>query len=161
MFTNLFFGLKQAAVPVSLREYLTLLEAMEKQVAIWDVEEFYFLARAALVKDERNIDKFDRVFAEVFKGLESVAGGGTDEVAQQDIPEEWLRKLAEKHLSEEDKAQIEALRLIADGDRHTAAAAKLGISESALKARLSSARVRLGARTTAEALKKAREFRLL
>lgn len=59
------------------------------------------------------------------------------------------------------KAQVEALRLIADGDRHTAAAAKLGISESALKARLSSARVRLGARTTAEALKKAREFRLL
>jgi LuxR family transcriptional regulator, quorum-sensing system regulator SdiA len=58
-------------------------------------------------------------------------------------------------------AQAEALRLIAGGDRHTAAAAKLGISESALKARLSSARVRLGARTTSEALKKAREYRFL
>ena len=72
MFTNLFYGLKQAKVPISLREYLTLLEAMEKGLAMWDVEEFYFLARAALIKDERNIDKFDRVFSEVFKG----GGGG-------------------------------------------------------------------------------------
>ncbi|MEP1208635.1 MAG: VWA domain-containing protein [Rhizobiaceae bacterium] len=109
MFTNLFFGLKQASVPVSLREYLTLLEAMQKNVAQWDVEEFYFLARAALVKDERNIDKFDRVFAEVFKGLETVSGVAGEEIKQQDIPEEWLQKLAEKHLSEEDKAQIEAM----------------------------------------------------
>ena len=109
MFTNLFFGFKQASVPVSMREYLTLLEAMEKNVAQWDVEEFYFLARVALAKDERNIDKFDRVFAEVFKGLESVSGLAGEEVAQQDIPEEWLRKLAEKHLREEDKAQIEAM----------------------------------------------------
>ena len=107
MFTNLFYGLKEAAVPVSLREYLTLLEGMESGLAMWDVEEFYFLARATLVKDERNIDKFDRVFAQVFKGLEAVAGG--PEIAQQDIPEEWLRRMAEKHLSEEEKAKIEAL----------------------------------------------------
>ena len=74
MFTNLFYGLKEASVPISLREYLTLLEAMEKGVAMWDVEEFYFLARSALIKDERNIDKFDRVFSQVFKGLEAVSG---------------------------------------------------------------------------------------
>ncbi|NKB54532.1 MAG: VWA domain-containing protein [Rhizobiaceae bacterium] len=111
MFTNLFFGLKQASVPVSLREYLTLLEAMQRGVAMWDVEEFYFLARAALVKDERNIDKFDQVFATVFKGLETVSGGGGDgdAAAGAEIPEDWLRKMAEKHLSDEEKAQIEAL----------------------------------------------------
>ncbi len=107
MFTNLFYSLKEAKVPVSLREYLTLLEAMERGVAMWDVEEFYFLARTALVKDERNIDKFDRVFAQVFKGLEAVSG--TEELESQEIPEEWLRKMAEKHLSEEEKKEIEAL----------------------------------------------------
>ncbi len=107
MFSNLFYGLKEASVPVSLREYLTLLEAMEQGVAMWDVEEFYFLARAALVKDERNIDKFDRVFAEVFKGLEAVSPmEGTE---PQALPEEWLRRMAEKHLSDEEKKQIEAL----------------------------------------------------
>ncbi|MEL6785164.1 MAG: VWA domain-containing protein [Pseudomonadota bacterium] len=107
MFTNLFYSLREAKVPISLREYLTLLEAMEKQVAVWDVEEFYFLARSALVKDERNIDKFDRVFAQVFKGLEAVSG--TEAVNEQAIPEEWLRRMADKHLTDEEKAQIEAL----------------------------------------------------
>ena len=107
MFTNLFYGLKQAKVPISLREYLTLLEAMEKGLAMWDVEEFYFLARAALIKDERNIDKFDRVFSVVFEGVEAVSG--IAEVGEEEIPEEWLRKMAEKHLSEEEKKQIEAM----------------------------------------------------
>lgn len=107
MFTNFFYSLKAAHVPITLREYLTLLEAMQKGVAMWDVEEFYFLARSALVKDERNIDKFDRVFAEVFKGLEVVSGD--EAVNSQELPEEWLRKMAEKHLSEEEKKQIEAL----------------------------------------------------
>ena len=107
MFTNLFYGLKQASVPISLREYLTLLEAMQRGMAMWDIEEFYFLARSALIKDERNIDKFDRVFAEVFKGLETVSG--SQAVGEQALPEEWLRKMAEKHLSEEEKRQIEAL----------------------------------------------------
>lgn len=107
MFSNLFYSLKEAKVPISLREYLTLLEAMDKGIAMWDVEEFYYLSRAALVKDERNIDKFDRVFAEVFKGVEAVAG--TSSVDPQDIPDEWLRKMAEKHLSPEEKKEIEAL----------------------------------------------------
>ena len=74
MFLNLFFGLKEAKVPVSLREHLTLIEAMQAGLVIYDVEEFYFLARSALVKDERHLDRFDRVFAEVFKGLETVSG---------------------------------------------------------------------------------------
>ena len=96
MFLNFFNELREAKVPVTLKEYLALMEAMDKGVIDRDVEDFYYLARAALVKDERNIDKFDRVFAEVFKGLEAVAGKATDEIAQQDIPDEWLKKLAEK-----------------------------------------------------------------
>jgi uncharacterized protein with von Willebrand factor type A (vWA) domain len=107
MFVNLFFGLREAKVPVSLREYLTLLEATRSGLVDYDVEGFYYLARATLVKDERNIDKFDRVFAEVFKGLEAVSG--EDGVSVQELPEEWLRKMAEKHLSPEEMKEIEAL----------------------------------------------------
>lgn len=106
MFDNLFFSLKQAAVPVTLREYLVLLEGMEQGLAMWDVEEFYFLSRAALVKDERFLDRFDQVFSHVFKGLEAVSG--PDAIDARSLPEDWLRKLAEKHLSEEEKKEIEA-----------------------------------------------------
>ena len=70
MFVTFFHELKAAGVPVTLREYLTLMEAMEKDLAARRVEDFYYLSRAALVKDERNLDKFDRVFGHVFKGLE-------------------------------------------------------------------------------------------
>jgi len=108
MFTGFFYKLKENRVPVSLREYLTLLEAVEKGLAGYSVEDFYYLARASLVKDERNLDKFDRVFSEHFKGVIDLADG-MDEVAETDIPEEWLHKLAEKFLSEEEKAEIEAL----------------------------------------------------
>ena len=104
MFITLFTELKSAGIPVSLREYLTLMEALEKDLAERSVEDFYYLARLSLVKDESNLDKFDRVFGHVFKGLDLMS-----EVPATDIPEEWLRKLAEKHLSEEEKAQIEAL----------------------------------------------------
>ena len=107
MFLPFFLSLKEAKIPVTLREYLTLLEAMERQLVTYDVEGFYYLSRAALVKDERNLDRFDRVFGETFKGLQSVSGqSAIDEV---ELPEEWLRKLAEKHLSEEEKKEIEAL----------------------------------------------------
>ncbi|MGG7565638.1 vWA domain-containing protein [Rhodovulum sp. DZ06] len=108
MFVDFFLGLRNAKVPVSLREYLTLLEAMDRQVVQYDIEGFYYLSRAALVKDERNIDRFDRVFSEVFKGLEAVSGApeGTDPIS---LPEEWLRKLAEKHLTKEQMEEIEAL----------------------------------------------------
>jgi uncharacterized protein with von Willebrand factor type A (vWA) domain len=107
MFLKLFFGLKAAKVPVSLREHLTLLEAMGAELVIYDVDEFYYLARSALVKDERHLDRFDRVFAEVFKGLEKPEG--KDGAETVDLPEEWLRKLAEKHLTDEEKELVESL----------------------------------------------------
>ena len=104
MFITFFTELKSAGVPVSLREYLSLMEALELDLAERKVEDFYYLARTALVKDESNLDRFDRVFGHVFKGLDLLS-----EAPAGEIPEEWLRKLAEKHLSEEEKAQIEAL----------------------------------------------------
>ncbi|MCT8972799.1 vWA domain-containing protein [Microbaculum marinisediminis] len=104
MFVTFFHELKQAGVPVTLREYLTLMEALERDLAQKRVEDFYYLSRACLVKDERNLDKFDQVFGHVFKGLELMSDG-----IEAEIPEEWLRKLAEKYLTEEEKAEIEAL----------------------------------------------------
>lgn len=104
MFINFFLELRSAKVPVSLREYLTLLDAMDAGLADYSIEHFYYLSRAALVKDEKNLDKFDQVFGHVFKGLEQ-----TEQVDVQDIPEEWLRKLAERTLTPEERAQIEAL----------------------------------------------------
>src|SRR5579864_984769 len=103
MFVNFFLELRQAKVPASLREYLTLMEAMRQNLAAYSVDDFYYLSRAALVKDERNLDKFDRVFGHCFKGIESLAETGVE------IPEEWLRKLAEKLLTDEEKRQIEAM----------------------------------------------------
>ena len=104
MFVSFFLELRKAGVPVSLREYLTLLEGMEAGVPGYSVENFYYFSRAAMVKDERHLDRFDQVFGHVFKGLELLDG-----VFGAEIPEEWLRKLAERHLSEEEKRQIEAL----------------------------------------------------
>src|SRR6201995_4568992 len=104
MFETFFHELKQAGVPVTLREYLTLMEAMQRDIAGRRVEDFYYLSRAALVKDERNLDKFDRVFGHVFKGIDVV-----DQTLAGEIPAEWLKKLTEKYLTEEEKKQIEAL----------------------------------------------------
>ena len=104
MFLTLFTELRQAKVPVSLREYLMLMEAMDRHVIGLEVDDFYFLARSALVKDEKNLDKFDRVFAHVFKGYEKV-----DESLLAEIPEDWLKKLADKFMTDEEKAQVEAL----------------------------------------------------
>ena len=104
MFVTFFQELKAAGLPVSLREYLTLLDALEADLADKKVDDFYYLSRAALIKDERNLDKFDRVFGHVFKGLEALGDG-----LEAEIPEEWLRKLAEKYLTEEEKADIKAL----------------------------------------------------
>jgi len=105
MFLNFFSELRAAKVPVSLREYLTLMEALDKGVIGRKVEDFYFLSRASLLKDERNLDKFDQVFGHVFKGLESTS----ELIDDAQIPEDWLRKLTEKYLTEEEKAEIEAL----------------------------------------------------
>jgi uncharacterized protein len=110
MFIDFFLKLRAAGVPVSLREFLTLQQAMQAGLAEYDVEHFYFLSRAALVKDERNLDRFDQVFGQCFKGLEPPPGAATpDAVVTVALPEEWLRKLAEKMLTAEEKAQIEAL----------------------------------------------------
>lgn len=105
MFLQFFTSLRQANVPVTLREYLTLMEALDAGLPEHNVENFYYLARAALVKDERNLDKFDRVFGETFKGLESLS----EAVEEAAIPAEWLKKLTEKYLSEEEKKKLEAL----------------------------------------------------
>ena len=104
MFVGFFLELRKAEVPVTLREYLTLLEAVDAGLAEYRVEDFYYLARAALVKDERNYDKFDRVFAKLFKGIESLG-----EALLTDIPEDWLRREIERLLSPEERAELEKL----------------------------------------------------
>ncbi|MCF2903601.1 VWA domain-containing protein [Octadecabacter sp. CECT 8868] len=107
MFLPFFDQLRRGGVPVSLREYLTFLEGMDAGIATYDIEAFYYLARTCMVKDERNIDKFDRAFAAAFEGLDAIT---SDQVMEAvDIPQEWLEKMAEKHLSAEEKAEIEAL----------------------------------------------------
>lgn len=104
MFLTFFNELRQAKVPVTLKEYLALVEGLEKQVIDMKVDDFYYLSRTILVKDERNLDKFDRVFAHAFKGLETLE---QTDIAQ--IPEDWLKALTEKFLTEEEKKQIESL----------------------------------------------------
>jgi len=104
MFSSFVTQLRTAGLPVSITEYLTLLGAMKANVAAYSVDDFYYLSRATLVKDERHLDRFDRVFGEVFKGLERAEG-----TAPQDIPEEWLRLVSEKLLTKEEMAEIEAL----------------------------------------------------
>jgi uncharacterized protein len=103
MLEGFLIELRDAKLPVSLKEFLTLMEAMERGVASWRVDDFYYLARAALVKDEKHLDKFDRVFGHYFKGLETLAEGPAA------IPAEWLKRLGEKLLTEEEKRQIEAM----------------------------------------------------
>jgi hypothetical protein len=105
MMTEFFFKLRKAGLPVTLTEFLTLLEALNQRVTAHGVEEFYYLARAALVKDERHYDRFDQVFGSHFKGLETLF----DEMIGAAVPVEWLRKLAELTLSEEDQQWIESL----------------------------------------------------
>ncbi len=107
MFVPFFDNLRRAGVPVSLREYLTFLQALSAGLAQFDPEGFYYLARSAMVKDERHIDRFDQAFAASFKGLEAITT--QDVINAVDLPQDWLRKMAEKHLSPEERAEIEAL----------------------------------------------------
>lgn len=107
MFTNLFYGLRAAQLPVSLKEYLALLQATKAGLAALSVDDFYYLARASLVKDERHLDRFDQVFGQVFKGVE--AAGATASAVDGQVPDDWLRRLAELDLTEEEKRQVEAL----------------------------------------------------
>ena len=103
MLIDFFLKLKSHKLPVSIKEYLTLLEAMGKDVIGPSIDEFYYLSRTALVKDEANFDKFDRAFAEFWQGVETIPGIETQ------IPLEWLLKQVELKLTEEEKKQIEAL----------------------------------------------------
>ena len=104
MFTEFFLKLRESDVPATLREYLTLLEALDENVSDIGIDEFYYLSRSALVKDERNYDKFDRVFGEYFKGVEALGDSLFSE-----IPEEWLRREIEKLLSPEERAKLDKL----------------------------------------------------
>ncbi|MDX1588602.1 MAG: VWA domain-containing protein [Oleiphilaceae bacterium] len=104
MLIDFFMEVRRARVPATLREFLDLLEALRARLAFADMEEFYFLARLCLVKDERHYDKFDRAFDAYFKGIENL-----DELLEALIPDDWLRSEFEKHLTDEEKAQIESL----------------------------------------------------
>jgi uncharacterized protein len=104
MFLNFLHELRAAKIPVSMKEHLVLLEGMKAGLADYKIETFYYLARATCVKDEALLDRFDQVFAKVFNGLETAL-----ETDAADIPEEWLRKLAELHLSPEEMEQIKSL----------------------------------------------------
>ena len=104
MLIDFFLGLKRAGLPVSTREFLVLLEAMEKRLVLGSVDDFYHLARLWLVKDEKLFDRFDQAFSAYFEDLQSF-----DEFIEALIPEDWLRLEFEKHLSEEDKEKIKSL----------------------------------------------------
>jgi len=103
MLIDFFLHLKSRELPVSTKEYLTLLEALRQHVCDQSIEAFYYLSRACLVKDESRLDRFDQAFSEYFKGVEHLSGFATE------IPAEWLKLLARRHLSDEDKAQLEKL----------------------------------------------------
>lgn len=105
MLIDFFFELRKANLKVTLTEYLTLMEALDKRLAVCSVDDFYFLARGIMVKDETLFDRFDQVFGNYFNGIENIFG----EELEGEIPEEWLRAMAERMLSEEEKAQIESM----------------------------------------------------
>ncbi len=104
MLIQFFFLLREGGLKVSITEFLTLMEVLEKRIAGYSVEEFYYLARACLVKDEALYDRFDRVFSAHFKGIQDLFGEDVTE-----IPEDWLRRQFELGLSDEEKALIESL----------------------------------------------------
>lgn len=104
MLIQFFFMLREGGLRVSITEFLTLLEVLEKRIAGYSVEEFYYLARACMVKDESLYDRFDRVFSAHFKGIEHIFGEDSAE-----IPEDWLRRQFERLMSDEEKAMVESM----------------------------------------------------
>ena len=104
MLINFFMTLRSERLPVTLTELFSLLDCLEKNLAFADVDDFYYLSRLCMVKDEKNFDKFDRAFSRYFDNVEQI-----DELFQYQIPEHWLHKQFENLLSEEEKARIEAL----------------------------------------------------
>ena len=135
MLIDFFLHLKTKKLPVSTREFLTLLEALKEHVAGNSIDDFYFLARTCLVKDETHYDKFDRAFGEYFKGVTQIPG------LEADIPEEWLKMMMKKHLTPEEKAKLEKLgwdklmeefkkRLDEQKDRHAGGSKWIGTGGS-------------------------------
>ena len=107
MFIQFFENLRKSGVPVSLREYLTFLEALSKNLATYEIENFYILGRTIMVKDERHLDRFDRAFSYTFNGLEEISL--QDIINIKELPQEWLMKLAEKYLSKQEMEEINSL----------------------------------------------------
>ena len=107
MFIQFFENLRKSGVPVSLREYLTFLEALSKNLATYEIENFYILGRTIMVKDERHLDRFDRAFSCTFNGLEEISL--QDIINIKELPQDWLMKLAEKHLSKQEMEEINSL----------------------------------------------------
>ena len=118
MLIRFFTDLRAGGVPVTLPEFLSLLEALEARVASLSAEEFYYLARMAMVKDERHFDRFDRVFAEHFEGAQKLF-----EKLIAELPPEWLQQLTERLLSEEEKRRVESTRRLGQTARDVAPAA--------------------------------------
>ncbi|RVV99764.1 VWA domain-containing protein [Mesobaculum littorinae] len=106
MFLPFFETLCRHHVPVTLREFLSFLEALRRGLVIYDIDRFYLLARTILVKDERHIDRFDRAFGETFSGLSAIPA--QEVIEALDLPEDWLRRMAERDLTEAEKAEIDA-----------------------------------------------------
>jgi hypothetical protein len=107
MFIQFFENLRKSGVPVSLREYLTFLEALSKNLATYEIENFYILGRTIMVKDERHLYRFDRAFSYTFNGLEEISL--QDIINIKELPQDWLMKLAEKHLSKQEMEEINSL----------------------------------------------------
>ena len=107
MFIQFFENLRKSGVPVSLREYLTFLEALSKNLATYEIENLYILGRTIMVKDERHLDRFDRAFSYTFNGLEEISL--QDIINIKELPQDWLMKLAEKHLSKQEMEEINSL----------------------------------------------------
>ncbi|MFJ2991962.1 VWA domain-containing protein [Pandoraea sp. NPDC087047] len=103
MLIDFFYTLRAAKLPVSVKEYLTLLEALQRQVIAPSLDEFYYLARLSLIKDEKHYDKFDQAFGAYFKGVQQIVD------ASGEVPLDWLKKRMQRELSPEDKARIQAL----------------------------------------------------
>jgi len=107
MFLEFFFKLKNSRIPVSLNEFFTFLEALKLDFIEYDMNKFYYLARASLIKDERLIDQFDLVFGEYFKGIDSIE---LDDILKSfDVPKEWLQKMLDKNFTKEEMDEIKSL----------------------------------------------------
>jgi hypothetical protein len=105
MLHHFFTELRSARIPVTTREYLTLLEALDKGVIEPEIGHFYSVSRAALVKDEKDFDKFDMVFSHVFQGVETL----TQMFGEKEIPDEWLEAMMQRLLTEEEMAELKAM----------------------------------------------------